>query len=67
MSTICIVERKSIKINTIEFFKRNYYNYYYSTIYWNPNLGSLNSSIVISTATILNHEAAHALEHKTKY
>lgn len=39
-----------------------------TTVEWYLSLfESGNSSIVISTATILNHEAAHALEHKTKY
>ena len=67
-STVAIVENTDIKVSVMEAIYEDAYNPYASrgTIYWNSEWGSQNDNgTVRSPATIFDHEADHALEHKT--
>ena len=67
-STVAIVENTGIKVNVTEATLRDQYSpdASHGTIYWNSEWGSQNDNgTVRSPATIFDHEADHALEHKT--
>ena len=69
-STVAIVENTNIKVNVMEAVFENSYNPNAArgagSIYWKSNWGSQkDNGIVNSPATVFDHEADHALEHKT--
>ena len=69
-STVAIVENTNIKVNVTEATLRVAYNpdvaHGAGSIYWKSNWGSQRDNGVInSPATLFDHEADHALEHKT--
>ena len=69
-STVAIVENTDIKVNVREATLRDAYNPDAArgkgSIYWKSDWGSQNDNgTVNSPATIFDHEADHALEHKT--
>lgn len=69
-STVAIVENTKIKVNVTEATIENSYNpdaaHGAGSIYWKSDWGSQNDNgTVNSPATIFDHEADHALEHKT--
>lgn len=69
-STVAIVENTDIKVNVMEATYEDSYNPDVArgagSIYWNSEWGRQNDNgTVNSPATIFEHEASHALEHKT--
>jgi RHS repeat-associated protein len=65
-STVTAVERTDISINIMEGFDSRYNQYNAGgTLFWNPNLGNeTNEGIVMSPATVFDHEADHAIDAK---
>jgi len=64
-----LIKLNSLKqVIVIELTKKgSYYDPKTHTIYWNPNEALLTpKGHILSSATILGHEASHALEHITK-
>lgn len=67
-STVAIVENSNIRVNVTEAIYEDKYSPDATpgTIYWKSDWGSQkDNGTVNSPATILDHEASHALEHKT--
>ena len=69
-STVAIVENTDIRVNVMEATLRDSYNpdaaHGAGCIYWENDWGRQNDNgTVNSPATIFDHEADHALEHKT--
>jgi RHS repeat-associated protein len=67
-STVTAVESTDISIHVKEAEYGSHYEQFNAggTLFWNPNLGNAtDEGIVMSPATILDHEADHAIDAKT--